>query len=255
MLRAKAPEKPPDPGRQIGAAAVAAALGPDDAATPVAESSLPPRDPKPRSNIEALVQELAKTVAGRDLAERKAIIGQARSAFEAARRSAMPPPGESAVVADLKAFDDAAVMVVAEVPEPPAAAAAEDSTPIPPPVAAGEATADAPAIPADGPKAEKAAAPAVAPVDREKENGAGQDPPRLPRAPAPVWLRITLRVLIAAWLVLGGALGYAYLRHPVAAAPPTSPGPATPPVSALPPSASPTPGKAMPVPDPLIPME
>ena len=102
MLRAKAPEKPSEAGRQIGAAAVASALGLGEPAAPAPEPSLPPPDPKRQSNIEALVRELAEAVAGREPTERKALIAQARQAFEASRRSAMPPPGESAVLADLQ---------------------------------------------------------------------------------------------------------------------------------------------------------
>ena len=255
MLRAKAPEKPSEAGRQIGAAAVAAALGLDQSPTPVPEPSPPPGDQKPPSNIEALVGELAKAVAGRDLAERKAIIAQARSAFEASRRSAMPPPGESAVMGDLKAFDAAAAGVIADPPQSAPAAPAETAA-LSPQAAprSSEVTSNLSATRTDAPKAEQTPPPAVAAVDRENENSAGKDPPRLPRAAAPVWLRITLRVLIAAWLALGAILGYAYLRHPTVTTPPTSSVPASPPASASVPPA-PASGKQLPVPDPLIPIE
>jgi hypothetical protein len=255
MLRAKAPEKPSEAGRQIGAAAVAAALGLDEPTAPTPNPSPPPDDPKPQSNIEALVHELAKTVAGRDLAERKAIIAQARSAFEAARRSAMPPPGESAVMRDLKAFDAAAAGVIADPPQPAAAAPAEIAALAPQAAPrSSEVTPNLSATRTDAPKAEQTPPPTLAAVDRENENIAGKNPPRLPRVAAPVWLRITLRVLIAAWLALGAILGYAYLRHPTVTAPPTSSVPASPPASAPVPPA-PASGKELPVPDPLIPIE
>jgi hypothetical protein len=254
MLRAKAPEKPSEAGRQIGAAAVAAALGLDQSPKPVPEPSPPPGDQKPPSNIEALVGELAKAVAGRDLAERKAIIGQARSAFETSRRSAMPPPGESAVMGDLKAFDAAAAGVIADPPQSAPAAPAE-TVALSPQAAprSSEVTSNLSATRTDAPKAEQTPPPTVATVDREKENSAGQDPRRVSRVAAPVWLRITLRVLIAAWLALGGVLGYAYLHHRAGRPLPTSPPPGSTPPAA--PSAAPTPGKQLPVPDPLIPIE
>lgn len=255
MLRAKAPEKPSEAGRQIGAAAVAAALGLDQSLTPVPEPSPPPGDQKPPSNIEALVGELAKAVAGRDLAERKAIIAQARSAFEAARRSAMPPPGESAVMGDLRAFDAAAAGVIGDPPQSAPASPAETLGPraTPPP----SVTATAPPSASADPKTEQAA-PAVVPASG---GGTGsvttQDPARVSRAAPPVWLRITLRVLIAAWLALGGVLGYAYLHHRAVSTLPALPAATPPPVSTAPaaPSAAPTPGKQLPVPDPLIPIE
>ena len=249
MLRAKATETESEAGRQIGAAAVAAALGLDQPAAPTAEPSPPPNEPKPQSNIEALVQELAKAVAGREPAERKELIGHARQAFEASRRSALPPPGETAIARDLKAFDEAAAAVIAD---PPAAALAEAAAPAAAPaVLSGETAAVGPVGPVDPPQAEQAASAVVSTSDK-KGSIARHDPPRVSRRAPPASLRVALRVLIAAWLGLGAVLGYAYLHHPTRATSSTVSPPAP---AAVPPAPSPNPGKTLPVPNPLVPME